>query len=214
MNSVGKEQSITALPSCVPPASVGSRVPGSLPSLAGDTEQLRSHIVLHEAARSDTTREARASNRAPGLATLGLLLQDLLPRWVLSTDTPRGTAGPWGPSLPAGPQRWHRVGQSNSLPLRAQLRPALPGPYLLSSSFPPLVQGAAEVGAGVAASLVPTLLWSPGSPSWAALEGQAFIKHWNRLPGEVVQSPSLGGIQKTCRHGTWGHGLVGTGVLG
>lgn len=33
------------------------------------------------------------------------------------------------------------------------------------------------------------------------------IKHWNRLPRAVVQSPSLEEI-KTCRCGTWEHNLV------
>lgn len=55
-----------------------------------------------------------------------------------------------------------RLGQSKQPSAATQLPPALPTPYLFSSSFPPfllsLFQGAAEVGAVAATSLVPTLL--------------------------------------------------------
>ena len=40
------------------------------------------------------------------------------------------------------------------------------------------------------------------------------VKNWNRLPREVVEVTIPGGVQKTCRYGTSGHGLVGMVVLG
>jgi len=45
---------------------------------------------------------------------------------------------------------------------------------------------------------------------------ERFIKHWNRLPREVMVSPVTipGGVKKMCRCGTLGPGLVVMVVLG
>jgi len=39
------------------------------------------------------------------------------------------------------------------------------------------------------------------------------VKHWNRLPREVMESPSPEVLNKTCRYGTLGRGLESIVVL-
>jgi len=39
------------------------------------------------------------------------------------------------------------------------------------------------------------------------------VRHWNRLPREVVGVITSGGVQKTCRCGSLGYGLTGMVAL-
>jgi len=40
------------------------------------------------------------------------------------------------------------------------------------------------------------------------------VRHWTRVPRESGEVPIPRGVQKTCRYGSSGHGLVGLVVLG